>query len=107
MVLLDITRRTRNIQIIVAHVHHGLRKTADRDQNIVETYCKTHKITLEIKKIKAAAGAKKAKMSVEEYSRMIRQDFFENLRKEYKATKILTAHHADDQTETLLYRITK
>lgn len=88
-------------------MHHGLRESATRDQKIVEKYCKKYKIPLEILELNAKKEAKKAKMSVEEYSRTIRQDFFEHLRKKHKATKILTAHHADDQTETLLYRIAK
>lgn len=107
MVLLDITRKAKSIQIIVAHVHHGLRETADRDQNIVQEYCKTHKIPLKIKKIKAKEDAKRAKMTIEEYARNVRRDFFEEISKKHKAKYILTAHHADDQVETLLYRITK
>jgi len=107
MVLLDLLNGHKNITIIVAHIHHGIRESATRDQKIVETYCKKHKITLEVLPIKAITEAKKAKMSIEEYARTVRQDFFEKLRKKYKATKILTAHQSDDQTETLLYRITK
>ncbi len=46
-------------------------------------------------------------MTIEEYARKVRQDFFESLRKKHHANCIITAHHADDQAETLLYRITK
>ena len=51
--------------------------------------------------------SKKTKTTIEECARNIRKEWFESLRKKYKATHILTAHHADDQAETLLYRITK
>lgn len=51
--------------------------------------------------------AKKTKTTVEECARNIRRFFLEEVRKKYKAAYILTAHHADDQTETLLYRIAK
>ncbi|MCB9806629.1 hypothetical protein H6768_01805 [Candidatus Peribacteria bacterium] len=33
--------------------------------------------------------------------------WLDKVRKEYDANTIITAHHADDQAETLLYRITK
>ncbi len=46
-------------------------------------------------------------MTVEEYARKVRQDFFEKISKKYKASMIMTAHHADDQAETIIYRVTK
>lgn len=51
--------------------------------------------------------AKKTKTTIEECARNIRRFFLEEVRKKYEAAHILTAHHADDQAETLLYRITK
>lgn len=107
MVLLDIVRRVKSSTVIVCHVHHGLRESATRDQKIVTTYCKKHNIRLETITPEVKKEAKKAKMTVEEYARKVRQDFFESVRKKHNATYIITAHHADDQTETLLYRITK
>lgn len=108
MVMLDMVRSLWKAHaIVVSHVHHGLRKSATRDQNIVEEYCKKYQIPLEVMKIQAKTEAKKAKMTIEEYARKVRQDLFESVRKRYDAGSILTAHHADDQAETLLYRITK
>lgn len=108
MVLLDLVREFGNTaQIRVAHIHHWLRESATRDQGIVAKYCRKYHIPLESIAIPVKAEAKKAKMTIEEYARKVRQDFFESLRKKYDADYIITAHHADDQAETLLYRITK
>ena len=108
MVLLELIRKVQDAKnIVVAHVHHGLRKSATRDEKIVSLYCKKHKISVEILRIKAKEEAKKEKMTVEEYARKARQDFFLSISKKYKSDIIVTAHHADDQTKTLIYRMTK
>lgn len=46
-------------------------------------------------------------MTLEEYARKVRQDFFVLVAKKYTSDIIVTAHHADDQAETIIYRITK
>lgn len=51
--------------------------------------------------------AKKTKTTIEECARNVRKSWLESIREKYQAQRILTAHHADDQAETLLYRITK
>jgi tRNA(Ile)-lysidine synthase len=106
MVLLDIVRN-QGIDIVVAHLNHNLRATALRDEQIVQKYCKKHKLQLETLSKDIKKESKKTKTTIEECVRNIRKGWFELLRKKYKATHILTAHHADDQAETLLYRITK
>jgi tRNA(Ile)-lysidine synthase len=107
IVLLDITRIHGDIAIVVAHVNHNLRPTSDRDEEIVKKYCKKYDIKVEIISPDIKKEAKKTKTTIEECARNIRKEWFETLRKKHKADSILTAHHADDQAETLLYRITK
>ncbi len=51
--------------------------------------------------------AKKTKKTLEECARDVRKEFFLELRKKHQARYILTAHHANDQEETILYRIIK
>ena len=93
--------------IVVAHVHHWLRDSATRDEKIVENYCNQHGLIFEVLHIDVKKEAKKTKTTVEECARNIRKKWFEELRVKYEAKFILTAHHADDQAETLLYRIVK
>jgi tRNA(Ile)-lysidine synthase len=50
--------------------------------------------------------AKKTKTTIEECARNIRKKWLESIRKKYNADLIATAHHSDDQAETILYRIT-
>lgn len=107
MTLLDIVRAHGNIDIIVAHLNHNLRPTALRDEKIVQKYCKDNHLKFETRSVDIKKESKKTKTTLEECARNIRKEWFETLRKKHKAVSILTAHHGDDQAETLLYRITK
>lgn len=94
-------------RIFVAHIHHWLRESAERDQKIVQKYCKKYSLQYECLRVDVKKEAKKTKTTLEECGRNIRKKWLEELRKKHKADSILTAHHADDQAETILYRITK
>jgi len=106
MVLLDMLRECK-INLVVGHVNHQLRETATRDEEIVKKYCKKHGIALEILTVDVKKEAKKTKTTVEECARNIRKKWLEEIRAKHHADIIATAHHSDDQAETLLYRITK
>ena len=111
MVLLDLLR-VQNTEykiqnIIVAHINHHLRPTSDRDEDIVASYCKKHRLTLEVLQADIKKEAKKTKTTIEECARNIRKKWLEEIRKKHLADLIATAHHSDDQAETILYRITK
>lgn len=106
MVMLDIFSKGK-ASLVVAHVDHGLRKSADRDEQIVREYCEKNKLKIEVLHVDAKKEAKKTKTTLEECARNIRKVWLEKIRKKHKADLIMTAHHADDQAETILYRITK
>lgn len=111
MVLLEVVRKFYGTKcadyVTVAHIHHWLRETAERDQEIVKAYCAQYKLTYEYLRANIREASKKTKTTIEECARNIRKEWLENIREKYQAKLILTAHHADDQAETLLYRITK
>lgn len=109
MVLLDLyTKGTLpSAGIIVAHVNHHLRETAKRDEKIVEMYCTKNNLIYEVLQADVRKEAKKTKTTIEECARNIRKSWLEEIRKKHHADLIATAHHSDDQAETLLYRIVK
>lgn len=93
---------------ICAHLNHNLRGIeATRDQDFCTKLCKSHKIKLEIlsKDIKKIAQEKK--IGLEEAGRIERYGFFVKLVKKHKALYILTAHHADDNAETILKNLSR
>ncbi len=104
MVMADLFRNLGQ-HIGIAHVNHGLRAAAsDEDQNFVASYCKEHGIafhcvTLDLSHLKEQGGNMHAE------SRDLRYRFFEELCEEHGYDAIATAHHLDDNIETLFLRL--
>lgn len=91
--------------LIVAHVNHGLRGTeSDLAEDLVSTLSKGFGATFCCRKL----DPRKLKSSpdgIESAARAARYDFFVELAKTYGSRYVFTAHHADDQAETILFRI--
>lgn len=86
-------------KLIVAHLNHKLREEADLDEKFVQ---KTHdKVVTRQADIRSLAG--KAKKGLEETAREVRYKFLYELFKKHRAKFIITAHHADDNLETILF----
>lgn len=93
-------------ELIVAHLNHGIRgKEAKRDSLFVKRAADSLGLKFEIGKVNVPRYKKESKLSLEEAARVLRYDFFEEIRKKYKADKIATAHTLDDQAETVLMRL--
>ena len=92
-----------NYTIIVAHVHHNLREESDEEALKLEDYCNQKNIMFEMYKIEKYPNAKFS----EEIARKIRYDFFDKIIKKYNSDILFTAHHGDDQIETILMRISR
>lgn len=91
------------LEIIVAHINHKLRGTeSDKDEKFVQTLCKKLKVKLE-----TATLPKITKGNIEELARNFRYNFFCKLQKQYQASHILTAHHADDNIETVIMNMSR
>ncbi|HIQ90256.1 MAG TPA: tRNA lysidine(34) synthetase TilS [Candidatus Coprosoma intestinipullorum] len=93
--------QTKNITIICAHVNHNLRKESQEEALMVEKYANENNIIFEKMEINHYEG------NTENYARTQRYNFFEKLIKKYNATYLLTAHHGDDLTETILMRMVR
>lgn len=108
MCLLDILwqlQQKLEVNIIVAHVNHKIRKEADSETDYVKHYCKEHNIPCYVKKVDVKALAKENKLGTEEMGRTIRYQFFEEVAQKEKANKIATAHNSNDNAETVLMNI--
>jgi len=64
-------------------------------------------IIFEYEKKDIGALAKAEKSSLEAVARRARYDFLERIRTKHVARYILTAHHADDQAETIFMNLIK
>ena len=92
-----------NSKILVAHVNHMLRgKQSDGDEKFVKDLAKEYNTIFSSKKSDIKKLSKKHKTGLEETGRKIRYEFFNDLAKKHKAKFIITAHHADDNLETVI-----
>ena len=105
MCLLDILRRISektNFKIIALHLNHNWRPTeAKFEQENCENYCKKHNIEI-ITEILSDSVPK-----TETAAREARQKFFRKYYKKLNADGLFLAHTKSDNTETILYRLTK
>lgn len=88
---------------IVAHFNHRLRgPESEGDEMFVRTLAKQNGLQCEVGRANVSAWAKTHKKSLEEAGRILRYRFFEKIRQKHHATAILTAHHLNDNLETVL-----
>jgi tRNA(Ile)-lysidine synthase len=91
--------------LIVAHVDHQLRKESKEEAVFVRNLAETYGLPVEVLEVDVKAQSEKQKRGIEEMGREVRYSFFQKLREQYAADFIVTAHHADDQLETILLNI--
>lgn len=89
--------------ICVAHVNHGLRENAEKDEKFVQNFCEQRNISCFVKKVKLKDI--KLNMTLEELGRKVRYDFFYEILNKESCTKIATAHNANDNAETVMMNI--
>ena len=99
---------SRNIEkerILCAHVNHMLRgDEADRDEAAAGDFCNQLGLRFVFLREDVRKSAQEKGMSEEEYGREVRYGFFASLVTS-EQDRILTAHHADDQAETIIMRL--
>ena len=105
--LLDRWCRAREAKVVAAHFNHRLRGAeSDRDERFVRDWCDAHDIAFVSCSGDAGAFAAREGLSLEEAARTLRYGF---LRREAEKlgphTNIYTAHHADDNAETILFNL--
>jgi tRNA(Ile)-lysidine synthase len=91
-----------SLKIVAAHVNYHLR---DEDSNLDEEYLKQLCSNLSIKLTTFQSPLNSDDSAIEEKARDIRYRFFEEVKKGEGAKFIATAHNANDQAETLLFRL--
>lgn len=92
--------------LFAAHLNHGIRgETAARDQRWCTNLCERLSIPFATEEIDVPAMAKAKGQSLEQAAREARYDFLERARESFGADVIATAHHRDDQAETLLLNL--
>lgn len=89
-------------QLIVAHVNHQLRIQSIQEQDFLKYYCQVNHINFEATTWRITDHPS---TGIEAVAHTFRYKFFEQVMKDYQAKVLVTAHHADDQIETILMKI--
>ncbi|MBC5689902.1 tRNA lysidine(34) synthetase TilS [Mediterraneibacter sp. NSJ-55] len=101
-------KKALDFHIVVCHINHGIREvSADRDEQFVRKICEEKGLTFRVFHKNVELIAIKRKQSLEEAGRMVRREAFEKVLKEVNGTKIATAHHQNDNAETLLMNLAR
>lgn len=89
-------------QIGLAHCNFQLREAANDDETFVRSLAKDLGVPFFSVRFDTKNYATENRMSTQVAARNLRYQWFEDLRKQLGYNYILTAHHADDNLETLL-----
>ncbi len=92
----------------VAHCNFKLRGAeADKDEALVTDWCAYNNIMLHVTSFDTQRVSEESKKGIQETARTLRYEWFDKLLKEHGYKHIATAHHADDNAETLLMNLFK
>ena len=109
LALLDILLRLRGrlrLALTVAHFEHGIRgASSEGDASFVAAFCKERGVPCFIGHGDVPSAARAQGKSLELAARELRYAFFGQTMARVGADVLATAHHADDQAETVLMRI--
>ncbi|MBE6690907.1 MAG: tRNA lysidine(34) synthetase TilS [Ruminococcaceae bacterium] len=101
-----LTMLSEDPHLSAVHVHHGIRGAeADRDADFCRALAKKHGIPLTVLRIDAPALAKARGVSLETAARDGRYEAILSHLRQNGIPLLATAHHADDQLETLLQHL--
>jgi tRNA(Ile)-lysidine synthase len=90
-------------RLIAAHVNYALRASASAgDEKFVRALCARLGVSLRVRKVRRSAVPP---ASLQDWARKLRYSFFAQLVRKEKAWGVATAHHLDDQAETVLDRL--
>lgn len=87
-------------QLVIVHVNHFMRKSASSDQQFVVSWAKSNGLVVE-------TNQTAPKIENEEQARRFRYAFLKEIAQKYHAKYVVTAHHKDDNAETILMKLTR
>ena len=100
--------RENGAEVLAAHFNHQLRgPQADRDEAFVQATCEKWDVRCICGRGNVGQLAQRENRSVEEAARLMRYDFLNKTAEQERCDVILTAHHADDNAETMLLNLVR
>ncbi len=95
-----------NCEICVGHVQHDLREEGpDEDRRFVRTFARRRDLSFQSRRITVREDLKNSSVSPEEIARRKRYEALRDICGDVGSSTLVTAHHRDDQVQTILLRI--
>lgn len=98
-------RRLRRLRLHVATLNHSIRADAQADVAHVVTLCQAWDVPCTVGVVDAPAHARQTRQSLEAAARELRYRFLAQTAFALGLLYVVTAHHADDQAETVLLHL--
>ena len=99
-------RRRHGFELRLLHVHHGLRgREADRDAEFVRKLGKSLGLPVQVVSVEVKRRAQARGKGLEEAGRELRYAALREAARRQRCNKVATAHHLDDQAETVLLNL--
>jgi len=93
-------------KLVLCHLNHALRgKESGQDAAFVRRLAKKHSLPYEIARVDVMQRAHQTGESMELAARNSRHAFFAQCAQAHRCSRVLLAHHADDQAETILFNL--
>ena len=103
VVLLHFLHRVGYDDLVVCHVNHQLRgDDSDEDESFVHEAAKESGYSFESTRIDVRGWAESEKRSIETAARELRYRWLAEMARTLDCPRVVTAHHADDQVETVV-----
>lgn len=90
----------------VAHVNFKLRgEESDGDEAFVSNWCAENGITFHCETMDASGHAEKSGKGIQDAARVLRYEYFDEVKHKIDAHAVAVAHHENDQAETLILHL--
>lgn len=104
----ELHKLNASYDFVAVHVEHGLRGDEGlRDMEFAQSFCHARGLTCHVKRVDVPARVRLTGDSVEQAARDLRYRALLDVAIREGAKKIITAHHANDQAETLLLHLVR
>jgi len=92
--------------LIVCHLNHSLRgRESGMDAKFVRNIARSYGYEFECEKVDVMKLSKSQKISIEMAARKARFNFFGSISSKWRCSRVVLAHHSDDNVETILMNL--
>lgn len=87
-------------RISCLHINHGLREASQQEEVFIRDFCAQHNVPCYVKRLDLSGLVQQGK-SIQADARQQRYAWFDEMMQQLEADALLTAHHLNDQLETI------